>query len=229
MPPIARGSIYWYDYGPIVGNELSDRRSALVVSNTSLNDILPVVLTLPITSSAPPARHHGNYVFVEDIGSWASVRQINSVEKGRLGNKLGEASQPEMERVLEILVVRLFVTRSRPITVETLSGLELLRAGTVWYVELRNQDGTIRPSHILILDCNAGNGMAIAAEVEYAQSPNSPVRIPISIENSDEQASALIHRVRSIDVSARSLVRVNEVGEASLMTVKAALLSAISQ
>ena len=134
-----------------------------------------------------------------------------------------------MERALEILVTRLFVTRSRPITVETLSELELLRAGTVWYVELRNQDGTIRPSHILIMDYNAGNGMAIVVEFEYAQRPNSPVRLPISIEDSDEQASALIHRVRSIDVSARSLVRVNEVDEASLKTVKSALLSAISQ
>ena len=229
MPPITRGSIYWYDYGPIFGNELSERRPALVISNTSLNDILPVVLTLPITSAAPPARHQGNHVLLEGIGSWASVRQMKSVEKGRLGDKLGEASQQEMERVLEILVVRLFVTRSRPVTVETLSGLELLRAGTVWYVELRNQDGAIRHSHILILDCNAGNGMAIAVEVEYTQRPNSPVRIPISIEKSGEQASALIHRVRSIDVSARSFVRVSEVDEASLMTVKSALLSAIGQ
>jgi len=46
VPPIARGSIYWYDYGPIVDNELSDRRPALVISNTAINNNLAVVMTL---------------------------------------------------------------------------------------------------------------------------------------------------------------------------------------
>ncbi len=229
MPPITRGSIYWYDYGPIVGNELSDRRPALVISNTTLNDILPVVLTLPMTSSAPLARHLGNHVLVESIGSWASARQIKSVEKGRMGDKLGEASPQEIERALEILVGRLFITRRRPVTIETPSGPELLRVGTIWHAKLRSQDGTVRHALMLILDCNAGNGMTIAVEVEYAHRPNSPVRIPIVIEDTDGQASALIQRVRSIDVFARSLTRVNEVEGASIMKVKSALLSAISR
>ena len=51
MPPIVRESIHWYHYGPIVGNELSDRRPSLAIISNGLNHdpTIPVVLTLPVT------------------------------------------------------------------------------------------------------------------------------------------------------------------------------------
>ena len=102
-----------------------------------------------------------------------------------------------------------------------------MRTGTMWTLDFRNQDGSIRDAHVLILDFNAGNGMAIAVEVGYAIRPSSPVRIPFNIVDSTQEASALIHRVRSIDVTARTLSRVSEIDEASLLTVMSGLLSAI--
>ena len=226
-----RGSVHWYAYGPIVGNELSGRRPALVISTNRLNHnpTIPVVLTLPVTSSEPSPRHLRNHVFVESIGSWASVRQIKSAEKSRLGEKLGDASPREMERVLEIFVARLASTRNRPSTINTPSGPELIRPGTIWSVDFRNPDGTIRDTHILIFDLNAGNGMAIAVEVGYARRSNSLVRIPVSTVDPPAQAFALIHRVRSIDVNVRELSRVSDIDEASLLTLKSELLSAIDR
>lgn len=231
MPPVVQGTLYWYDYGPIVGNELSGRRPALVISTNRLNNnsTIPVVLTLPVSSSEPSPRHLRNHVFVESTGSWASVRQIKSAEKSRLGEKLGDASAREMERVLEIFVARLASTRNRPCTIDTPSGPEVVRPGTVWSVDFRNLDGTVRDAHILILDINAGNGMAIAVEVGYTRRANSPVRIPVSIVDSTEEAFALIHRIRSIDINARMLSRVNAIDEGSLLTVKSELRSAIDR
>ena len=229
MPPVVQGSVHWYDYGPIVGNELSGRRPALVISTNRLNhnSTIPVVLTLPVSTSEPSPRHLRNHVFVESIGSWASVRQIKSAEKSSLGEKLGDASAREMERALELFVARLASTRNRHSTINTPSGPELIRPGTIWSVDFRNLDGAIRDTHILILDINAGNGMAIAVEIGYVRRQHSLVRVPVSAIDPPAQAFALIHRVRSIDINARMLSRVNAIDEASLLTVKSELRSAI--
>ena len=69
--------------------------------------------------------------------------------------------------------------------------------------------------------------MGIAVEVGYGRRANYPVRVPVNIVDSTEQAFALIHRIRSIDINAGMLPRGNEIDEASLLTVKSALRSAI--
>lgn len=229
MPSIVRGSIYHCDYGPISGHELSGRRRALVISNTVLNDHLSFVLTFPMTRGASSARFFRNHVPVESVNSYASVRQIKAVEKGRLGDKVGEASPLEMERALETLAARLVISRIRPAITEIPSEPDQLRVGTTWYVEVRNPDGAVRSVHTLILDYNTGNGMVIAVDVDDRLSPNSRVRVPITIIDSAERSSALIHRVRSVDIVASTPDEVGEVDATSLIAVKSALLSVISQ
>ncbi len=227
MPSAIRGSIHWYDYGPIVGNELSDVRPALVISNTELNNGLVVVITLPMSSTIPPVRHLRNHVFVESANSWASARQIKSVDQGRLGDKIGEATPREMERALEILVERLDNTRNKPGTVLTQSGYERIEPGAIWDVEFHSQDDALQLTRMLIIDYNDGNKMAVAVGVESGQNPNSSVRVPINMNDSSESASALIHRIRSFDTEARPMIKVSSVDEDSLMSVNSALLRAI--
>ncbi len=223
MPSAARGSVHWYDYGPVVGNELSDVRPALIISSAELNHGLTVAITLPMSSTTPPVRHLRNHVFVESACSWASVRQIKSVDQGRLGDKIGEATSQELEKALEILVERLANTRNKPGVVLTQSGYERIEPGTIWDVEFHAQGDT----RMLVIDYNDGNKMAVGVEVEYLQKPNSPVRVPININNSSESASALIHRARSFDAEARPMIKIDSVDEYSLMSVNSALLSAI--
>ena len=161
--------------------------------------------------------------------SWASVRQVKSVAKGRLDDKIGEATSLEMEDALETLAAHLVSSAGRYGTRLMYSHSEEFRAGTLFDVDFLNQDDTQEHSLMLILDYNVGNGMAVAVEVEYVQRPNSPVRVPIEIVNSEEQASALIHRVRSIDVNARTLTKVDKISETSLVAVNSFLLAAIDQ
>lgn len=227
MPPVVRGSVYWCDYGPITGGELSSHRPALIISRTEFNHGLSAAITLPMSSTTPPAQHTRNHVFVESARSWASARQIKSVHRRRLGDKIGEATPEELERVLEVLASRLLNPRYWQGAIPTPSGHQRIEPGTVWDVEFHDQDDAVQNEHTLILDYNRGNGIAITANVEYSQRPESSVRVPISIVGSSSPASALIHRIRSIDTGARPMTRVGSVGEDSLTMVKLRLLSVV--
>ena len=229
MPPAIRGSVYWYDFGPVIGNELSGNRPALIISNTELNRRLSVAVAIPMSTTAPPSRYIQNHVFIEAVDSWASARQIKAVDQQRIGAKIADATPQELERILEILVARMARTRRKPGTIRTQSGHEQIGPGTVWEVEFRAPDGPAMPTQMLVLDYNDGNKMAIAVEVESQLVPNSPVRIPINITCVSQPASALVHRVRSIDVEARMMSKTGTSDVASFVSVGQTLLSMIDR
>ena len=57
---------------------------------------------------------------------------------------------------------------------------------------------------LLVLDYNAGNYMAVVVDLEYrARNADSPVAVPVRINSEAGPASALIHRIRSLDMSQR--------------------------
>ena len=128
---------------------------------------------------------------------------------------------------MEILGERLTNTRNKPGTFLTPSGYERMEPGAIWDVEFHAQDNIPHLTRMLVIDYNDGNKMAVAVGVESGQNPNSPVKIPINIDNATEPASALIHRVRSFDAEARRMIKVSSVDQDSLMSVNSALLSAI--
>ena len=227
MPPAVRGSVYWCDYGPIVGAELSSHRPALIISHTKLNNDLSAAITFPMSRTPPPARQVRNHVFVESVRSWVSVRQIKSVHQSRLGKEIGEATPKELEEALQVLSRRLLKSRSGQARGLTPSDYQQVELGMVWDVESQDQDSDVQNDNILILDYNHRNGIAIAVDVEYEQRLESQVRVPISMVGSSDPTSALIHRIRSIDTWVRSMTMINRVDEDSLMLVKSRLLSAV--
>ena len=228
MPLAVRGDIRWYDYGPNVGRELSDQRPALIISNTELNRGLSIAIALPMSTSTPPAKHLQHHVLAAAANSWASVRQIKSVEQQRLGDKIAEATTQELEKAVEILVARLATRRITAGTVQTQFGNQIIAPGIILEVEFHNRDGSIPPTEMLILDYNNGNQMAIAVEVERRWSANSTVQIPIDTGNPSQPASALVHRVRSIDVAARTVRTKGATSLSSLTDIGQSLLPAIS-
>ena len=227
MPSAVRGSVYWCDYDPIVGAELSCHRPALIISHTKLNNDLSAAITFPMSRTTPPVGQVRNHVFVESVRSWASVRQIKSVHQSRLGKEIGEATPKELEEALQVLSRRLLNSRSGRAMVLTPSDYQQAELGTVWDVESQDQDGDVQNDKILILDYNHRNGIAITVDVEYEQRLESQVRVPISMVGSSGPAFALIHRIRSIDTWVRPMAVINRVDEDSLISVKSALLSAV--
>ncbi len=232
MPNAIRGDVYDYDYGTIVAEELSDHRRALIVSRNEVNNQLHVAISFPTSETAPAQRYYGNHVEIKDACSWASVRQIKSVDKARLGRRRGEAAKEELDKALDILVARLASTQRNPGTISTTSGPKQVAKGTVWYAQFENPDdkGLEQPMEtpVFVLDYNSRNKMAIVAEVEFEQNPESPVRVPVTIkdENQGETAgSVLIHRMRSIAAHARLTDKIGWVGQPNINSVNRVLLA----
>lgn len=80
---------------PVIGSEQGRTRPVLVLSSSVLNDILPVVNVVPITSRKPNRRIYPNEVLLE-IGtggltgeSIALCYQIRTLDKQRLTKKFG--------------------------------------------------------------------------------------------------------------------------------------------
>lgn len=238
MPNANRGDVYDYDYGTIVAEELSDHRRALIISKNEVNTQLQVAISFPTSENAPAPRHYGNHVEIQNASSWASVRQIKSIDKECLGQYRGTATQEELEKALETLVARLARTQCTPGTINTTSGSKQIAKGTVWYAQFGTPDedpdskgveedpGT----PVFVLDYNDGNGIAIVAEVEFAQNPKSPVRVPITITHENQAqtaASVLIHRIRSIAAHVRLTEKIGEVDQPNINAVNGVLLGAL--
>ena len=229
MPAVVRGSVYWCDFGPNIGRELSERRPALVISNASLHGNSSTAIVIPMSSATPDDQHLRNHVLIAEVNSWASVRHIKSVMQSQLDGKLGDASPSELEFALQILAERLTIRRDSSSTGRTEQNPEQIEPGTIWDVEFFDEDDsdTSWNSPVLILDYNDGNGIGIAVEVRYEQREGSPIRIPIEIADSETPASALIQHVRAVDLGARHNAKVGVIRESSLALVISSLFLAI--
>ena len=77
-------------------------------------------------------------------------------------------------------------------------GLSPVGAGTLWNLTLRNPGQGERQVPVLVLDYNAGNGMAITVEVALGEPrPGSPVVVPITIQDTGAD-NARVNIVRAI-------------------------------
>ena len=107
MPNARPGDIHWYDFGPVIGAELSGRRPALVISNDDCNRRFGVAIAVPTSTRVPAEEYRRQHAFITASNSWASAWQVKSIDQGRLGDRIGRASLDEMDDVLESLLWRL--------------------------------------------------------------------------------------------------------------------------
>jgi mRNA interferase MazF len=92
---VARWSVWLAGLDPVVGSEQGKTRPVLVISDTRLNDILPVVNVSPLTSRKPGRRIYPNEAVIP-IGaaglkaeSIVLCYQIRTRDKRRLTKSLG--------------------------------------------------------------------------------------------------------------------------------------------
>ena len=89
-------SIYLVNLDPVIGSEQGKKRPILIVSDEDVNQILPVVNILPLTSYKEGRRVYANEVFLRkesaklDKDSLVLCYQIRTIDKQRLITKLGE-------------------------------------------------------------------------------------------------------------------------------------------
>ena len=210
MPHARQGDIHWYDFGPVIGAELSDRRPALIISNDAFNRAFGVAIAIPTSRTTPAEENRRQHVHLYTSDSWASVWQIKSIDQARLGDRIGTASPDEMDAVLESLLLRL-EQRHDSGCIQTAVGFVPVGAGTLWNLTLRNPGQGDRQVPVLVLDYNAGNGMGITVEVALGEPRlGSPAVVPITVQDMGA-AGARVNIVRAIDLSERDILPANVV------------------
>ena len=225
MPTARQGDIYWYDFGPYDGAELSDCRPVLIISRDDVNRSLGVAIGIPTSTTMPAGEHSRQHVPVNTSDprarvSWASAWQVKSVDKNKLDDPMGQASYDELDDVLEALLWRLD-RRHTPGRIETTKGSFPIDAGTIWNLTLAEPERGEFQTTVLVLDYNDGNKMAITVDLSPGEpSPHSPVAVPVTNVVTGEIASARVHVVRSIDTSRRPLSPVGHTRPEDVVTAK---------
>lgn len=91
---------------PVVGSEQGLTRPVLVISQTALNDILPVVNVLPITSRKGNRRIYPNEALLPAgtaglmVESIALCYQIRTLDKRRLGRLFGTLDDETLRQAI---------------------------------------------------------------------------------------------------------------------------------
>lgn len=97
-----RWSIFWVRLDPVTGSEQAGTRPVLIVSAEEVNQNLPVVTVLPLTSARSGRKVYPTEAFLpaEDTGlpqdSIAMAHQICTIANQRLGEQCGAVNRTEM-------------------------------------------------------------------------------------------------------------------------------------
>lgn len=102
-----QGEIWTADLDPTKGSEQSGLRPLVIVSGNLLNQFLPIVITVPLTSKVK--NYKGNPVLEPTAKNGLKkksemlVFHIRSVSKERLIGKIGEIESAELDQAIKTL------------------------------------------------------------------------------------------------------------------------------
>lgn len=109
-----RGEIFIADLNPGFGREMRKKRPVLVISNDVLNQNIPTVIMIPLSSIIPvfigPDVVKIEKIIGLDKESVLIVNQIRSIDQARLVKRVGILSQDKIEQVEEALNITLGMT-----------------------------------------------------------------------------------------------------------------------
>jgi mRNA interferase MazF len=86
---VKRGEVYWVNLDPTIGSEIRKTRPALVVSPDDMNAALTRIIIAPLTSKGQSLGCRPEVSFNAKPAR-ILLDQIRSVDKQRLGEKMGE-------------------------------------------------------------------------------------------------------------------------------------------
>lgn len=104
-----QGEIWFADLEPTKGSEQSGKRSVVVISGNTLNDALPIVIVVPLSSKVKsyptcvvihPSRTNGLKKESEAIPF-----QVRTVTKKRLTKRIGRVTSDELHAIIKGLFV----------------------------------------------------------------------------------------------------------------------------
>lgn len=101
---IKRFEIYWINMDPTVRSEIKKTRPCIIVSPDELNQYLQTVIVIPLTSHIRDHYEFRPEITCQNIPAQVATDQIRTIDKSRLGKKIGNCTQKESEKISEILM-----------------------------------------------------------------------------------------------------------------------------
>ena len=105
---IKRGETYYANLCPVIGSEQSGIRPVLILQNDTGNKYSPTTIVAAITSRKGKTNFPTHVLFTADCMKNESVvllEQIRTIDKVRLGEKLGKLDGKTMSAVDKAIVV----------------------------------------------------------------------------------------------------------------------------
>lgn len=108
---LKRGAIHWVKLDPIEGSEIGKTRPAVIVSNDINNQLADTVTIVPLTTSAEKIYPFevlimkGMSNLKED--SKAKANQIRTIDKKRIGEKIGTLPKALMQEIEKAIMIHL--------------------------------------------------------------------------------------------------------------------------
>ncbi len=111
-----RGDVYIAGLDPVVGSEQGGTRPVVIIQNDTGNLHAPTVIAVPVTSSTgKPALPTHAALAAGEGGLWrhsiALCEQVRTLEKARLGRRLGTVSPGALHTIEQALRVSLDISR----------------------------------------------------------------------------------------------------------------------
>ena len=103
-----KGQIVNVDFEPQIGAEIMKTRPAVIISNTELNKILPLITVVPLRGNLDKAFEFMHIVNFDaknklDKDSFADVCQLKSIDKKRVKSIRGVMSNDDLAEIISSL------------------------------------------------------------------------------------------------------------------------------
>jgi mRNA interferase MazF len=102
-----RGDVFWVKLDPAHGTEIRKIRPAVIISNDSCNRYGSRVIVLPITSNVSSLFPGEAMIEIQGRPARALGDQMRSLDKSRLGARIGTLSPAELSAVEEAVLITL--------------------------------------------------------------------------------------------------------------------------
>lgn len=109
---IHRGDIYYADLSPVIGSEQGGVRPVLILQNDVGNKYSPTVIAAAITSKMGKTKLPTHIdIYAEKVGlakdSVVLLEQVRTIDKKRLGEKMGHLDEDTMKNVNDAITISL--------------------------------------------------------------------------------------------------------------------------
>lgn len=112
---IKRGDLFYADLSPVIGSEQGGIRPVLIVQNNVGNKYSPTIIAAAITSQLGKAKLPTHIEITKEFGlaknSVILLEQIRTIDKQRLGEKIGQLPEAMMIQVDKALKVSFGITK----------------------------------------------------------------------------------------------------------------------